>query len=62
MSKIIRVIRQSCCLFVCHHAENYSGVPSYERIIVETDEGQEVIYQGEKWNEEDFRKKKELGG
>jgi hypothetical protein len=59
MVAVIKIVRQSCCLFACHSAESYSGVPEYERIVRVWEDGtEEILHQGLKWNEQDFLKKK----
>ena len=54
------IIIQSSCLFFCHPAENLSGAGDYMKVIIEDPETKkrEIIFTGDKWNEDDFLKKK----
>jgi hypothetical protein len=60
---LIKLIEQSCCLFSRDPAENSTIIPEYKKIILEYDDGsQKTIFKGDKWNENDFEKKKFRSG
>jgi len=53
------IVTRSSCLHFRHPAENSSGSGDYMQVWIkdlETDE-EELIFQGEKWNKEDFQRK-----
>jgi len=57
------IITRSSCLHFIHPSENVSGSGDYMQVWIkdlETEE-EELIFQGEKWNKEDFDRKLQAG-